>query len=278
MKKIQKNAARFDNLKQDFLDDKKYSGTAEATLNGYRYQKPEAFAALSETDKGTLMREVAPLISLDDKDEAAKRFDNFVYGLVLCELVKFLVDGVEGQKPIYTALADPVLEQTEGKALDSGYDFGEYRERVNRYIMEHRNDTLAIHKLTQNIPLSQGDYIELEHIFTSELGSKEDYALEFKDTPFGLLVCKVAKLDHEAAMQAFSKFINDESLNAKQIAFVQKVIHYIEQNGYVESKAVLMKPPFDQPILFTRLFDGKMGGELMETIDAVRENAVHVTA
>ena len=278
MKKIQKNAAGFDNLKQDFLDDKKYSGTAEATLNGYRYQKPEAFAALSETDKGTLMREVAPLISLDDKDEAAKRFDNFVYGLVLCELVKFLVDGVEGQKPIYTALADPVLEQTEGKALDSGYDFGEYRERVNRYIMEHRNDTLAIHKLTQNIPLSQGDYIELEHIFTSELGSKEDYAREFKDTPFGLLVRKVAKLDHEAAMQAFSKFINDESLNAKQIAFVQKVIHYIEQNGYVESKAVLMKPPFDQPILFTRLFDGKMGGELMETIDAVRENAVHVTA
>ena len=38
MKKIQKNAVRFDNLKQDFLDDKKYSGTAEATLNGYRYQ------------------------------------------------------------------------------------------------------------------------------------------------------------------------------------------------------------------------------------------------
>ena len=305
------------------------------------YQKPEAFVSLTETDKGTLMKEVAPLISLDDKDEAAKRFDNFVYGLLLCELeglpglgraqkqlrntaamlegkatipqvqaklslirevqtdefltshdllrfeemrqelrelIKFLVDGVEGQKPIYTALADPVLEQTEGKTLDSGYDFGEYRERVNRYIMEHRHDTLAIHKLTRNIPLSQGDYTELEHIFTSELGSKEDYAREFKDTPFGLLVRRVAKLDHEAAMQAFSKFINDESLNARQIAFVQKVIHYIEQNGYVESKAVLMKPPFDQPILFTRLFDGKTGSELMDTINLVKENATHVTA
>lgn len=196
----------------------------------------------------------------------------------LRELIKFLVDGVEGQKPVYTALADPVLEQTEGKTLDSGYDFGEYRERVNRYIMEHRSDTLAIHKLTQNIPLSQGDYTELEHIFTCELGSKEDYAREFRDTPFGLLVRKVAKLDHDAAMQAFSKFINDESLNAKQIAFVQKVIHYIEQNGYVESKAVLMKPPFDQPILFTRLFDGKTGSELMDTINSVKENATHVTA
>ena len=305
------------------------------------YQKPEAFVSLTETDKGTLMKEVAPLISPDDKDEAAKRFDNFVYGLLLCELeglpglgraqkqlrstaamlegkatipqvqaklplirevqtdefltshdllrfeemrqelrelIKFLVEGGEGQKPVYTALADPVLKQTEGKALDSGYDFGEYRERVNRYIMEHRSDTLAIHKLTQNIPLSQGDYTELEHIFTCELGSKEDYAREFRDTPFGLLVRKVAKLDHDAAMQAFSKFINDESLNAKQIAFVQKVIHYIEQNGYVESKAVLMKPPFDQPILFTRLFDGKTGSELMETINSVKENATHVTA
>ena len=37
MKKIQKNTARFENLKQDFLDDKKYSGTAEATLEGYQY-------------------------------------------------------------------------------------------------------------------------------------------------------------------------------------------------------------------------------------------------
>ena len=56
MKKIQKNAARFDNLKQDFLDDKKYSGTAEATLNGYRYQKPEA---------GSLHRPCRPGVGTD---------------------------------------------------------------------------------------------------------------------------------------------------------------------------------------------------------------------
>ena len=33
----------------------------------------------------------------------------------LRELIKFLVEGGEGQKPVYTALADPVLEQTEAK-------------------------------------------------------------------------------------------------------------------------------------------------------------------
>ena len=48
MKKIQKNAARFDNLKQDFLDDKKYSGTAEATMNGYRYNITRFLKFLSD--------------------------------------------------------------------------------------------------------------------------------------------------------------------------------------------------------------------------------------
>ena len=86
---------------------------------------------------------------------------------------------------------------------------------------------MVIHKLTHNIKLTNDDYQELERIFTSELGSKNDYEREFGDTPFGLLVRKIAKLDHEAAMQAFSKFINDESLNQRQIAFVHKIIYQI---------------------------------------------------
>ena len=36
------------NLKQDFLDDKKYSGTAEATLNGYRYDITRFLKFLSD--------------------------------------------------------------------------------------------------------------------------------------------------------------------------------------------------------------------------------------
>ena len=46
MKKIQKNAARFDNLKQDFLDDKKYSGAAEATPFGLKVAKMDHEAAM----------------------------------------------------------------------------------------------------------------------------------------------------------------------------------------------------------------------------------------
>ena len=86
---------------------------------------------------------------------------------------------------------------------------------------------------------------------------------------------KIAKLDHEAAMQAFSKFINDESLNRRQIAFVHKIINHMEQNGYMDNVSDLQKPPFDKPISFIRLFDAKTRTALMQAINAVRDNAVN---
>ena len=303
-----------------------------------KYQKEDAFAHISDLDKGELEREIAPLVFLDDPDEFAKRFDNFMYGLMLAHLEQMpsfkyakkqlcdmavllgkkgtipqnkekmpLIRGIgtdafweakdlllyekvrkelraliqfldEGEKKhqIITKLTDPVTEQQEGVQMEAAYDFEDYRAKVNRYVNEH-GDTLAIHKLTHNIPLSQGDYQELERILTSELGSREDYVREFGDTPFGLLIRKIAKLDHEAAMAAFSAFINDQSLNQKQIAFVHKVIQHIELNGYMDNPAELTKPPFDKPISFLKLFDAKTRKELVDTINTVRENAVRVS-
>lgn len=301
-----------------------------------KYKKESAFALLSEGDKGELLQHIAPLIQVNDTDELAKRFDNFMYGMMLAwaehtpvfkyakkqlcsiasaleqkvsipqikekldviqsinsdgfwnandillfekireelrELIKFL-DSDAGKEPIITRLTDPIILQQDGEQLDSAYDFEDYRKKVNRYIDEHSN-SLVIHKLTHNIRLTNDDYQELERIFTSELGSKNDYEREFGDTPFGLLVRKIAKLDHEAAMQAFSKFINDESLNQRQIAFVHKIINHMEQNGYMDNVSDLQKPPFDKPISFIRLFDAKTRTALMQAINAVRDNAVN---
>ena len=305
-----------------------------------KYKKPEAFVSISEGDKGELLTQIAPLVRSDEADEFAKRFDNFMYGLILAhieqmpafqyakkqlcdtasllerkasipqikaklpmlqeiytdafwdandillfeqvrkelrELIRFLDEGGVAQRQIVTKLTDPIIDSQEGVQLEAAYDFEDYRAKVNRYVNEHGN-TLAIYKLTHNIPLAMGDYQELERVLTSELGSKEDYAREFGDTPFGLLIRKIAKLDHEAAMQAFSAFINDQSLNQKQIAFVNKIINHIELNGYMENVAELTKPPFDKPISFIKLFDAKTRTALMETINQVRENAVQITA
>lgn len=144
--------------------------------------------------------------------------------------------------------------------------------KVNCYIEEHKN-SLAIYNLTHNISLTRKDYEELERVFTQELGSKEDYVKTFGDTPFGLLIRKIAKLDHEAVLAAFSEFINDQSLNSRQIAFVQKVITHIEQNGYIEDISVLTKAPFDKPAKLLD-FDEIRQRKLLAVIQSVRDNAL----
>ena len=132
---------------------------------------------------------------------------------------------------------------------------------------------MAIYNLTHNISLTRKDYEELERVFTQELGSKEDYVKTFGDTPFGLLIRKIAKLDHEAVLAAFSEFINDQSLNSRQIAFVQKVITHIEQNGYIEDISVLTKAPFDKPAKLLD-FDEIRQRRLLAVIKSVRDNAL----
>ena len=305
-----------------------------------KYKKPDALTSISEGDKGELLTQIAPLVRADESDEFAKRFDNFMYGLILADieqmpafkyakkqlcdtasllerkasipqikaklpilqeihtdafwdakdilrfeyvrkelrdLIRFLDEGGGESRQIVTKLTDPIIDSQEGVQLEAAYDFEDYRAKVNRYVNEHGN-TLAIYKLTHNIPLAMGDYQELERVLTTELGSKEDYKREFGDTPFGLLIRKIAKLDHEAAMQAFSAFINDQSLNQNQIAFVNKIIHHIELNGYMENVSELAKPPFDKPISFIKLFDTNTRTELIKSIDQVRENATKITA
>ena len=190
-------------------------------------------------------------------------------------LIQFLVSGVGKPRPIYTNIADPVIKEEEGVTVDKGYDFEDYKKKVNRYIGEHGNAT-AIYKLTHNKPLYRSDYDELQRIFTVELGKREDYEREYGDTPFGILVRKVAKLDHDAAMEAFSQFIGNEQLSQQQIQFVHKVITYIENNGYMEDLGDLTRAPFDRPVPFTKLFDFKTCTSIIEAINAVNDNATKV--
>src|SRR5665811_141341 len=63
-------------------------------------------------------------------------------------LIKFMID--EGERnPIYTNLADIIMEVKEGEGMDRAYDFEDYKLKVNRYIEKNR-DHLAIYKLRNN--------------------------------------------------------------------------------------------------------------------------------
>lgn len=302
-----------------------------------KYSELSAFTVISDGDRTELTGTIAPLVYMKDTDEMAKRFDNFMYGLILAvmegkgsvqkakkqlqgigtalsvkvsipqvnaklplivtvsngtalagddicqfeeirkelhDLIKFIVNGGE-RKIIYTSLTDPILDSREGEGLAPAYDFEDYRKKVNRYVEEHQN-AMSIYKLKHNIPLTRTDYEELERVLTEELGTKEDYSREFGDTPFGLMIRKIGKMDHEATMEVFAEFINNQAMNQRQIVFLQKVVNYIEQNGYMDSVTELQKPPFDKPVSFVKLFDFNTRKRIIDLINQVKDNAVNI--
>lgn len=283
----------------------------------------------------SLTAHIAPLVYEDEKDEYAKRFDNFMYGMILAQmealrgqkkyqtdlqkvlgsleahstipqiqsklpliqqaqtedyqknctildleqlraelrdLIQFIISE-STKKLIYTDLEDKFGEPKAGETIDDGYDYEDYKLKVNRYIEEHKDET-AIFKLRNNLPLTSDDYQALTAILMKDLGNPEDYQREFGDTPLGLLVRKVAKMERDAAMQAFSSFINEQNLNQQQIVFVHKIVDYVVENGYIESIKVLMLPPFDKPQNFLRLFSDAERKRLMQIVDSIRDNAL----
>lgn len=90
---------------------------------------------------------------------------------------------------------------------------------------------------------------------------------------FGLLVRKIAKMDYTAACEAFSEFINDQSWNQARIVFIKKIVDYIVQNGYIDSPADLMKPPFDKPQNLLKLFDASRQKRIIEVATSIKDNA-----
>lgn len=296
------------------------------------FKNIEKFNYISDEDKNTLIKKIAPLVFMNNKDEKAKIFDNIIYGIILMilennsiskghkkrvcyymdkleektginavkdkislikevksdefwneknilkfeyirseirDLIKFIDDNP--RLPKYTDFEDVITDRKEGEKLDSPYEFDDYKLKVNRYIEENKNNEV-IFKLRNNIPLSQEDFKELEIIFTVQLGSKDDYEREFGETAFGILVRKIAKLEYNAVMKAFSNFINEQSLNTQQINFVKKVIDYISSNGYIE-KSVLTKAPFDRPVKFIKLFNLEERNEFLGILNNINGNA-----
>ncbi len=173
----------------------------------------------------------------------------------------------------YTNFTDEVTYREEGRDINiGGNDFAEYRHKVNRYVEDHKNQSTTIHKLLYNEPISAADYQELKRIFTEELGTEKDYENSFHDTPFGILIRKIAKMDYDAAMAAFGSFIAEEHPNAEQIAFIEKIVHYVVENGCIELKE-LRNAPFDRPVKFSALFTMDEQQKIVDILELYKKNA-----
>lgn len=266
------DAKRFDNLMYSLI-----LSSIEQSPNFSKVKSELCRISKILSKKGTIaeVKKNLPLIEAIDTDEFWNNTDLLGFEMVrtqLRHLTKFTIEKSQN-KLFYTNLTDEVLATKEGDALYAAYDFEDYKLKVNRYIEQNKNN-MAIYKLRNNIPMTELDYQSLCDILTKQLGTEEDYHRVYGDTPFGILVRKIAKMDYDAAINEFSDFINTQSLNQQQIVFVKKIVDYIVQNGYIENLSELMKPPFDKPVSFIKLFNGTKQKYLVDIINKFKENAV----
>ncbi len=172
----------------------------------------------------------------------------------LRDLIKF-IDG--NKKDIYyTDFTDSILEVKEGTPQYNVISLKNYKKKVKHYLNAHLEDEV-IRKLRFLEDITTDDINHLEKILWEELGTKEDYELEFGDTPLKNMILKTVGVDQITANKKFSKFIDNNELNAEQMDFVKLVIDHVVSYGVIEP-ARLNDYPFTRNGNLREVFDGKI--------------------
>ena len=105
-------------------------------------------------------------------------------------------------------------------------------------------------------------------------GTPEDLMKVRSGNGLGLFVRSLVGLDREAAKREFDGFLSGKTLNANQIQFVNLVIDYLTQSGWMLA-AQLYDSPFTDfsPKGVEGLFDPEQVTQLVGVLDEIRRRA-----
>jgi type I restriction enzyme, R subunit len=148
-----------------------------------------------------------------------------------------------------------------------------FREKTLHFLKAPENDPV-IRKLRWNEPLTKSDLDALEKMLV-EAGTTPGEMSKIKsDGELGLFVRQIVGLDREAAKRAFDGFLTGKTLNANQIQFVNLVVDYLTQSGWM-SPAQLYESPFTDfsPRGVEGVFDSAQVTQLLSILNSFRRPA-----
>ena len=297
------------------------------------YANPDNYNAMTYEDTLLMGQELAPLITPEEDDAKALRFDALIYGIELAYLVgkkygKARSDLMKKVSAVASVANIPeIMAQSEliDKILHTDYvenasvnefeyirenlrdlmkyipktvlrydtnfddeilsmdwneselendDLKNYKAKAEFYVRQHM-DNAAISKLKSNVPLTAEDVQALEKILWSEVGTKADYEAEYGQKPLGEFVREIVGLDMNAAKEAFAQYLNDATLDSRQIYFVNQIVEYIVHNGMMKDLSVLQEAPFTDYGSIVEVFtDLSVWAGIRQAIERVNANAV----
>ena len=190
------------------------------------------------------------------------------------ERIRDLIKYIPHTEIIYnTNFTDNILSSEWREAELDKDELKNYRAKAEYYIRQHQ-DNAAIAKLKTNKPLAADDVKELEKILWSEVGTKPEYEAEFGEKPLGEFVREIVGLDMTAAKEAFAKYLNDASLDSRQIYFVNQIVEYVVHNGMMKDFSVLRESPFTDRGSIVEVFkDMSLWAGIRAVIERINSNA-----
>ena len=189
----------------------------------------------------------------------------------LRNLIKYIPTG---RTTYLTNFSDELLSMDWNESELENDDLKNYKLKAEFYIRQNQNNAV-IAKLKSNQPLTSADVQVLEEILWSEVGSRQDYENEFGSKPLGEFVREIVGLDMNAAKEAFAEFLNDASLDANQIYFVNQIVEYIVHNGLMKDLSVLQEAPFTDHGSIVEVFtDLTLWMGIKRVIDRINGNAI----
>ena len=172
-----------------------------------------------------------------------------------------------------TDFSDDILDTQWNESELENDELKNYKAKAEYYIRQHQ-DNIVIAKLRTNQPLTHFDVESLEEILWKEVGTKEDYEQEYGQKPLGEFVRSIVGLDMNAAKEAFSEFLDNTSLDSRQIYFVNQIVEYIVHNGMMTDLSVLQESPFTDQGSVVDIFDFTVWSAIKKVIEGINANAV----
>lgn len=192
----------------------------------------------------------------------------------LRSLVKFIE---KTKRPtIYADFTDSMGEETEIELLgfDSGHNVERFADKTQQFLKAHEDDP-TIHKLRFNERLTKRDLEALEKMLVEAGAGTAKYLSKVRSgSGLGLLVRSLVGLDREAAKRAFDGFLAGKTLTANQIQFVNLIVDYLTQSGWMHA-AQLYESPFTDfsPKGVEGVFSPEQTAQLVGVLDEIRATA-----
>ncbi len=189
----------------------------------------------------------------------------------LRNLMKYLPDASHHKYD--TNFTDEILSVDWKESDLESDELKNYKAKAEYYVRQHQ-DNIVIAKLKTNKPLTAEDISMLEDILWKEVGTKADYEAEYGSKPLGEFVREIVGLDMNAAKEAFSEFLNETSMDSRQIYFVNQIVEYIVHNGVMKDLSVLQESPFTDKGSVVEVFtDLNLWMGIRKVIEQINANA-----